>query len=396
MNSAALVRSDIDLLDVQLYTERREQDAFTALRAAGVPTFHNEPGGPGFFALTRFDHVWAAARDNELFLSGQGTQIADKRAEGKGAPSVHNADPPLHSRLRGFGRSALSRPLLEARRAQVREIIADIVSAVPRGEPFDFVSQVALPIPMTVFGEVLGIPAEDRKMLVDWANIMSSVTATDAEQAAARADLFSYFRELGDSKRRQPGNDVASLLVAPDDHGEVLSQAELDAYFLLLVVAGNETTRFLLAGGLEQLLMQPGSLAQLRQSPALIESAVEEMVRWVTPVIHMRRTLARDCDLFGVPAQAGDKVVLYFSAANRDEATFDGPHQFDVARQPNRHVGFGAGHHFCLGAYLARMEAQLFFELFLEAFQEVELISPGKRLPSHWFAGLESLEVRWS
>ena len=351
--------------------------------------------GPGFYPLTRYEQVWEAARDTALFLSGHGTQIPDKRAEGKGAPSVHNADAPLHGYLRDFGRRALAQPLLELRRERVREIVRGHIAGAPRGEDFDFVEHIAVTIPMTVFGEVLGVPEADRGELVELANTMSSVVVSAGEQAAARGRLFEYFRELARERRRTPGDDVASVLVAPNAGGQSLSEEELDAYFLLLIVAGNETTRFLLAGGLEQLLLAPSSLAALRADPSRVPGAVEEMLRWVTPVIHMRRTLARDAEVFGLEAPAGSKFVLYFSAANRDPAMFEEPQSFRIDRHPNRHLGFGAGHHFCLGAYLARMETQIFFEEFLARVPHCELRGEGERLPSHWFAGLSRLPVRW-
>lgn len=384
-----------DLLDIALFQSRREHDAFDLLRAQPTPVLHPEPGGPGFYPLTRFEHVWEAARDTELFLSGHGTQIPDKRAEGKGAPSVHNADAPLHGYLRDFGRRALAQPLLELRRERVRAIVRELIARAPRDADFDFVEAIAVTIPMTVFGEVLGIPEADRGGLVDLANTMSSVIASAEAQGDARQRLFDYFRELARERRQRPGDDVASVLVAPNAEGQSLSEEELDAYFLLLVVAGNETTRFLLAGGLEQLLLDPHAMAALRADPGLVPTAVEEMLRWVTPVIHMRRTLARDAQVFGLDAPAGSKFVLYFSAANRDPAVFEQPQTFSIDRKPNRHVGFGAGHHFCLGAYLARMETQIFFEEFLASVAHCELRGDGERLPSHWFAGLSRLPVRW-
>ena len=268
--------------------------------------------------LTRHSDVWEAATNTEKFKSGLGTQIANKRAEGNGAPSVHNADAPYHRHLRDFGRRALAQPLLDIRRPRIREIVRSVILAAPKNEEFDFVERVALEIPMTVFGEVLGIPAEDRAKLVRAANTMSSVLATPGEQDRCRSELFSYFRELAAERRRRPGDDVASVLVSPNDSGEQLSDEELDAYFLLLVIAGNETTRFLLAGGFEQLLLQPGAMEQLRREPSLIPSAIEEMIRWVTPVIHMRRTVTEDTQAFGMDVAAGSKFVLYFSAANRD------------------------------------------------------------------------------
>ncbi|GAB5413497.1 MAG: cytochrome P450 [Congregibacter sp.] len=385
-----------DLLDVELFQQRREHDAFDRLRALEQPVFHGEPDGPGFFALTRYEHVWEAARDTQRFKSGQGTQIADKRAEGKGAASVHNADAPLHGFLREFGRRAMAQPLLELRRDRVRQIVRESIASAPRGETFDFVEKVALTIPMTVFGEVLGVPVEDRPHLVTQANTMSSVLASAQEQADARSNLFSYFRNLSRKRRGQPEEDVASLLVSENAKGESLTEEQLDAYFLLLVIAGNETTRFLLAGGLEQLLRQPEALETMREQPDMIPSAVEEMVRWVTPVIHMRRTLLEDSQVFGLDAPAGSKFVLYFSAANRDSEVFDRPHEFLIDRSPNKHVGFGAGHHFCLGAYLARMETQIFFEEFLASVTTCEQVGSATRIPSYWFAGLQHLPVRWS
>ena len=385
------------LLDVGLFTERREHESFDLYRAQSEPPLHIGPEpDEGFYVLTRHSHVWEAATNTEKFKSGLGTQIANRRAEGGGVPSVHNADAPYHRHLRDFGRRALAQPLLEIRRPRIREIVRSVILAAPRGEEFDFVERVALEIPMTVFGEVLGIPAGDRQTLVKAANTMSSVLATPEEQDRCRSELFSYFRELATERRRQPGDDVASILVSPNDDGEQLSDEELDAYFLLLVIAGNETTRFLLAGGLEQLLLQPAAMQRLREDPSLIPSAVEEMIRWVTPVIHMRRTVTEDTQAFGLDVPAGSKFVLYFSAANRDPEVFDDPHSFRIDRTPNKHVGFGAGHHFCMGAYLARLEAQIFLEEFLSITRDCELTADAERIPSYWFAGLQRLPVRWS
>ena len=386
-----------NLLDVELFTDRKEHECFDLYRRQSKPPHHIGPEpNEGFYVLTRHSDVWEAATNTEKFKSGLGTQIANKRAEGNGTPSVHNADAPYHRHLRDFGRRALAQPLLDIRRPRIREIVRSVILAAPKNEEFDFVDRVALEIPMTVFGEVLGIPTGDREALVKAANTMSSVLATSEEQDRCRSELFSYFRELAAERRRQPGDDVASVLVSPNGSGEQLSDEELDAYFLLLVIAGNETTRFLLAGGLEQLLLQPGAMEQLRREPSLIPSAIEEMIRWVTPVIHMRRTVTEDTQAFGMDVAAGSKFVLYFSAANRDPEVFDSPHTFRLDRTPNKHVGFGAGHHFCMGAYLARLEAQIFLEEFLSITRNCELTAGGERIPSYWFAGLQRLLVRWS
>ncbi|TVQ44898.1 MAG: cytochrome P450 [Gammaproteobacteria bacterium] len=391
----AMRPADIDLLDVELFRERRQYEAFRVLRDQAPVHFNPEPDGPGFYALTRHEHVRAVALDATRYCSGRGTQIRDKRAEGTGAPSVHNADAPVHGRLRVPGLQALRASLGPELEARVRQIVRDLIAATPRNKPFDFVTRVAVRLPMIVFAEVLGVPTEDQEKLVDWANTMSDIHATDEEQAHSRAQLFDYFRQLAAEKRKHPGNDIASRIVAASRRGDALTDEELDAYFMLLTVAGNETTRFLIASGLEQLLLQPDDLARLRRQRELVPQTVEEMVRWVSPVVQMRRTATADCDLFGTPIRTGDKVVLYFASANRDERVFQDAGRFFIDRHPNPHVGFGAGPHVCLGAELARLEARAFFEEFLDSIEDCMLCEPGDPLPSNWFAGLTRLRLEW-
>jgi cytochrome P450 len=231
---------------------------------------------------------------------------------------------------------------------------------------------------------------------VFWANTMSDVLASEAEQASARAELFHYFRHLAALRRSDPQDDVASALVHAEVAGQPMNEGQLDAFFILLTVAGNETTRNLLSMGLEQLCLQQDDLARLRANPDLIPLTVEEMVRWVSPVIQMRRTATCDLDLHGTPIKAGDKVVLYFAAANRDERQFEAADRFRIDRTPNEHVGFGIGPHFCLGTHLARLETAAFLEVFLSRYQSCAIEGLGERLPSNWFAALKSLSVRWS
>ena len=386
---------DIDLLDVNLFVERHEHEVFRQLRDEAPVHFNPEPDGPGFYALTRYDHIKAVAQDHVRFCSGKGTQIRDKRAEGTGHPSVHNADPPIHGALRKVGMPPLRRSVIEGRGARIRGIITDLMEATPRGDYFDFVEAISVKIPMIVFADVLGVPDDMQLTMVHWANTMSDVLASDAEQATARADLFAYFRRLAAEKRADPQEDLASALVTAEIDGARLTEEQLDAYFMVLTVAGNETTRNLLSGGLEQLCRQPRDMARLREAPGLIPKAVEEMVRWVSPVIQMRRTAIEDSDLFGVPIAAGTKVVLYFASGNRDERMFDRAGDFIIDRQPNAHMGFGIGPHFCLGAHLARVETQIFFEEFFKRYSACEIEGLGDRLPSNWFAGTAKLMVKW-
>ena len=247
---------------------------------------------------------------------------------------------------------------------------------------------------MLVIADMLGVPAEEAPGLVDWANLMSDMRASDAEQAEARAQLFAYFRKLADAKRRAPGDDLASRMVAARLEDAPLEQQLLDAYFMLITVAGNETTRFLVTGGLAQLVRQ-GEWEVLRANPALVPSAIEEMCRFVSPVAHMRRTAACDTDLAGTPIKAGDKVVLWFASANRDEAVFARADELVLDRSPNPHVGFGVGAHFCLGTHLARLETALLFETMLRDIADIAVLEEPVRLPSNWFTGWTGMKVRW-
>jgi len=383
----------IDLLDTAPFAARREPALFKTLRDEAPVHFNPEPGGPGFWNLTRYDDVSMAARDTRRFQSGKGTQIRDKRAEGHGHASVHNADGALHSQLRNPALVALSRAAMVRHGARIATIVDRLIAEAPRGVAFDFVDSVAKRLPMIVIAEVLGVPAGDAEQLTLWANAMSDITASDDTQAACRASLFGYFRTLAAEKRNQAADDVASALVGHFDGPD--AAGILDAYFMLLTVAGNETTRFLLAEGLEALVETPQALARLRADPALAGLAVEEMCRLVSPVLQMRRTLSEDTTLHGVRLPAGAKVVLWFASANRDERMFADPDRFDVARTPNRHLGFGQGPHFCLGAHLARLEARLFLEAMLRDIADIEIVAPAERAPSNWFAATRRLMVRW-
>lgn len=387
--------TEIDLLDVSLFTERREQAAFRLLRDEAPVYLHPEPSGPGFYALTRYEHVSQVLRDTQKFSSAQGTQIVDRRAEGHGHPSVHNSDPPLHTHLRNVAIAGLRKKVAEDMEDRIRQVVRTLFNAAPTGQPFDFVEQVALPLPMIVIADLLGVPEVDQRRMVVWANTMSDSHASAEVQGAARHELFEYFRALVRLKRSEPADDLATLLATARLDEELLTDGQLDAYFMVLTVAGNETTRFLVSGGLEQLCRQPEEFARLRGNQQLIPLAVEEMVRWVTPVMQMRRTVTEDCEIDGVEIRRGAKVVPYFASANRDERQFANPDRFLIDRQPNPHLGFGQGAHFCMGAHIARAEARIFFEEYFARYKHCELQQLGERLPSYWFAGLSRLVVEW-
>jgi cytochrome P450 len=383
--------ADIDLLDLSAFSGSREHALFRELRNQRAIHFNEEPDGPGFWSLTRYDHVSEAARDHGRFLSGHGTQIKNRRAEGHGHSSVHNSDPPLHSYLRNIVLPSLSRSSIMRREGPIKAIAQQLVAGIPKGSTFDFVERIAVKLPMMVIADVLGVPLKDSEALVDWANLMSDVRASNDEQAEARAALYDYFRKLAEVKRKHPANDVASALVAADMHEEAL-----DAYFMLLTVAGNETTRFLLTGGLAQLARQPEDFARVAADRMLINPMIEEMCRLVSPVTHMRRTTSEAMDLYGTQVPAGAKVVLWFASANHDERYFVDPEHLVIDRKPNHHLGFGQGAHFCVGAHLAKLEVRLFLNAMFDVVGQIDLLAEPERLPSNWFTGWTAMQVSWS
>ncbi|NVE96029.1 cytochrome P450 [Altererythrobacter lutimaris] len=386
--------SAMDLLDIGVFEASGEHALFKDLRVQKGLWFNPEPDGPGFWSLVRYDDVLAAARDTKTFLSGHGTQIKDRKLEGHGAPSVHNSDGTLHARLRAIVMPGLSRSAVEAKAELITQTAQALIASAPKGEAFDYVEPLAVRLPMLVIAAILGVPENEAPQLVDLANTMSDVNADDALQADARAGLIEYFHHLAAAKREAPAEDVATLLVQADWPDPDRAKQLLDAYLMLLTVAGNETTRFLVSGGLAQLVRQ-GDYAAMRDNPSGIPAIVEEMCRFVSPVTHMRRTVSEDTEIAGQAIRKGEKVVLWFASANRDESKFTEPDRLVLDRSPNPHLGFGIGPHFCLGAHLARFESKVFFEAMAREIREIELIEEPKRLPSNWFTGWTKMMVRW-
>jgi cytochrome P450 len=387
----------IDLLDVSLFTEGREHEAFRALREHDPVHFNPEPnGGRGFYAVMRHADVLAVVRDPARFSSASGTQIADVRAEGTGFPSLHNADPPLHGKLREIGLPGFRKKRLDDIEPAVRRTVRALLDATPSGEPFDLVEAVSVKLPMTVISDLMGFPLDMRDEIVVHANTMSATSASPAEKGAARDWLYNAFHELTAKRRIEPQDDLVTELAQGRVDGERLTDAQLDPYFMVLTVAGNETTRNLISGGYEQLCAEPANFERLRADASLVPTAVEEMVRWVSPIVQMRRTATEDGEIAGTAIAKGDKVVAYFASANRDEREFPDSDRFDIARRPNFHVGFGQGPHFCIGAHLAKLEARVFFEELVARYTTFRVHGRPERLASFWFAGTTKLIAEWS
>ncbi|MFD4250031.1 cytochrome P450 [Amycolatopsis thermoflava] len=389
----------VDLLDVEVFAEGRDGDVFRRLRDE-APLFWNPGPGEerGFWSLTRYSDIEAVAKDPDRFCNGEGTQIPSRRAEGTGPRQIHNMDAPDHGPMRRLLTSTFSPRAVEKLVPRVEQVTTALLDeALELGE-FDFVKVVSSRLPLLVFAPMLGVPVEDADLLLRWTNESSSedpeYSAGPETAAKAREELFAYYTDLTAQRRACPRGDVVSTLVQAEVNGARLTQEWLNPYYMVLTVAGNETTRNLLSGSVA-VLGQRDLWPRLRAGDhALLRTGIEEMVRWVSPVVHMRRTATTDVELHGQTVKAGEKVVLWFASANRDERAFDAPDEFRLDRKPNRHLGFGAGPHFCLGAHLARMETRVFYEQVLARDIRIELLGEPDRLRSNWFRGIKHLPVR--
>jgi cytochrome P450 len=394
----------IDLLDLRRYeTEGQPHDLFRWLRRNDPVYRHAEPDGPGWWAVTRYRDVEAVSRDPATYSSALGgIMIADGGAEElAGARNMMlYMDPPRHVRYRKLVRAAFTPASAERLKPRVGELATKIVDEVIERGECDFVGDVAGELPSYVIAALMGIPLEDGRRLYVLTEKMHSdpsVVSPD-DQRAASVEMLGYARAIAGQKRTRRGDDLASALVDAEVDGERLSDEEFDWFFLLLVNAGGDTTRNLVAGGLEVLFENPGERRRLqRDLDRLLPSGVEEMLRYVSPVVHMRRTATRGAELHGKRIAVGDKVVMFYGSANRDEEVFADADSFVVDRVPNEHVAFGAGGpHFCLGAHIARVEARAIFREVLTRMPDLEPAGPVERLTSIFIAGPRKMPVRFS
>lgn len=390
---------EIDLMELGAFESGQDHELFARLRDED-PLHWNSEGdaGPGFWSVTRYEDVVAVANNHAAFSVREGTQIASRRAEGKGAPSIHHVDPPDHGPLRRIAAPHIRPVKVKALQPDILAVIDELLDAHVGQGPFDMVREISSQLPLVMIGRLLGAPLEDCPHLLRWTNQMASEDPDYSEgpetAARARDDVFEYFRGLEEERRACPADDLISVLTAAELDGQPLSRGHLDAYYLILMVAGNETTRNLLSGGTLALQENPQWWDAIREQPGRTRLLVEEMVRWVSPVISMRRTATRDVEIHGKSVRAGDKVVMWFNSANRDPRAFEQPDVFIGDRHPNDHVGFGWGEHACIGANLARLEAQLFFSRVAERNLAIQVVEDPKRLRSNFFRGIKSLTVQ--
>ncbi|MEM9174299.1 MAG: cytochrome P450 [Myxococcota bacterium] len=393
----------MDLLDPKSFDGGQPHDQFAWLREHDPVHRHAEAdGGPGYWAITRYEDIRAISRNHAVFSNEPSIMIADAKGvqPPDGSRMMLMCDPPYQTQLRRIVSGAFTPKAARDLRPRVERLARQIVDEVVERGECDFVAEVAGELPSYVIAELLGLPLEDGRKLYQLTETIHSSTEAvgQAAQVAAGIEMFSYAARVAAEKRAKPGDDLATRLLEAEFEGKRLSDMEFNLFFMLLVDAGGDTTRNLVAGGMLALLERPDVLARLQGDlDRLLPTAREEMLRFTSPVIYMRRTARQDTEVAGQAIREGDKLVLYYGSANRDATVFEDPDRFDVARTPNHHVAFGAtGAHFCLGAQLARVEIDAMLREVLTRLPDLALDGPPEWLPSNFISGPRAMPVRFS
>jgi len=407
--------ADIDLLDRDRFTQDIPHEWFTHLRANAPVYKHPEPDGPGFWVITKHADVIACNRDAGAFSSeqerggvvgleegalGGGTE-EEAAARESGGRLMLMMDPPDHTRYRKLVNRGFTPRMIGQLEPHIRDLTDEVLDkAVVKDGEIDFVVDIAAELPLEVIAELIGVPSDERHKIFEWSNRMigsedPEYTVSAEEVFNAQVEMFLYAQQLAEKRRAEPADDIITALLSAEVDGESLSDMDFNLFFLLLSVAGNETTRNAIAHGMNALLENPEQYELLVSDPeAQIAGAVEEILRWSTPVMYFRRNATRDVEVGGETIKAGDKISLWYISANRDEDVFDDPFRFDITRQPNPHIAFGGGGpHFCLGAQLARLEIRMLFEEMAKRCPRIEALGPPDRLRSNFIGGIKHLPV---
>ncbi|MEV0996149.1 cytochrome P450 [Nonomuraea sp. NPDC050202] len=389
----------IDLVDRDIYANAGPPHDQLAWLRANSPVHWHE-GEPGFWAVTRYEDVVHVSRHSDLFSSHRKLALFEDLPEDQIALQrlmMLNQDPPEHTRRRSLVNRGFTPRTIGALEQHIRDICDDLLDKLT-GE-IDFVTEVAAPLPLYVICELLGAPATDRDKLFNWSNRMigsqdPDYAASPEEGSGAAMEVYAYANQLAAQRRANPRNDIVTKLLQSDEHGETLGEDEFDLFVLLLVVAGNETTRNAASGGMLALFDHPDQWDRLVADPALARTAADEIVRWVSPVNLFRRTSTTDQVLGGQEIKENDKVVVFYSSANRDTSVFPDAEIFDIARDPNPHIGFGGGGaHFCLGNHLAKLELRVLFEQLARRHPRLRQTGEVRRLRSNFINGIKELPV---
>jgi cholest-4-en-3-one 26-monooxygenase len=402
--------TDIDLLDRDVFTKGVPHEWFTYLRNNAPIYHHPEPNGPGFWVITKYKDVYAVGRDAHTYSSDQdyggvvGLEEMEQAPPDYGdAKIMLTMDPPQHTRYRKLVNKGFTPRMIAALEPHIRErTVAILDEAIAKGSA-DFVVDVAAELPLQAIAELIGVPFEDRHKLFDWSNRM--IGSEDPEYLVAQDqafmaqfEMFAYAGELAEQRKAEPRDDIMTALLKAELDGDKLTDMEFNLFFLLLAVAGNETTRNAISHGMNAFLDHPDQWAHLVGDPhGAIGTATEEILRWASPVMYFRRNVLQDTELSGVEFKKGEKVSIWYCSANRDEDVFEDPFTFDVLRSPNDHLAFGGGGpHFCLGSSLARLEIKVLFEELAQRAPDISREGPADPLRSNFIGGIKHLPVSFN
>ena len=394
--------SEIDLSDSRNYVAEVPHEWFAALREQAPVFWHEEKDGPGFWAVTKYNDCVAVNRDAEHFSSARKAPFIwdlPEDAIEQQRLMMLVMDPPLHTRYRRLVSKGFTPRMIAQLEEKIHRTTDRIIDTVIEKGEADFVTDISAELPLIVIADLLGVPQDDRHSMFDWSNRMigredSEYGITEEEATAAAFELYAYAEKLFADKRADPHEDLMSSLTQVEVEGEKLSEIELELFFLLLTVAGNETTRNLISGAMATFFSFPDQWQRLSDDRTLLPTAIEEMLRFVTPVMNFRRQTTSPVEIGGQKIGEDEKVVFFHISANRDSEIFDDPDRFDVGRTPNPHIAFGGGGpHFCLGANLARMEIKVMFEHLLDRLPDLHPEGETQRLRSSFINGVKHLPV---
>ncbi len=416
-DTSGLSLDEIDLTDLDVWERRVPHEWFALLRREAPLHWQPEREGPGFWVFTRYDDIVRVSKEWETFSSELGgTSLEDLTPdEADARKSMLDTDPPEHTRLRALVNKGFTPRVINVYEDRIRTIARGILEQAFQEEEFDWVERVASEIPMWVFSELMGLPPEDRRYLIELGdkllgNTDPEIVGAGNVQDVARQDpsirrlpfsspfsleLIEYGRRLGEARRADPRGDITTRLVESELDGSRLGEREFGVFFILLTTAGNETTRHTISLGLLDLLDHPEEVARLVADPSLTATAADEILRRACPTLFFRRTATHDVEMHGRRIRAGDKVTMWYVSGNHDEEKFVDPYRFDIGRTPNRHLTFGlGGPHFCLGAHLAKLEVKIWLEEMIPYLGRIELAGEPRRLRSSIFHGIKRLPVR--
>ncbi|MBM3140747.1 MAG: cytochrome P450 [Chloroflexi bacterium] len=418
--ASARSADEINLADQEIFLRGEAHDLFRILRRER-PVHWSAPAASalsGFWSITKLDDVVQISRNPELFISGHGITMQSPQ----GSTQIQNnpilsgrmmisTDPPDHVRLRRLVNKGFTPRAVRSLEPHIREITTGIIDDVAARGSCDFVTDVAAQLPLAVICELMGIDRQYWQLMFELTNRV--LGSSDAEYQtegdtvgtieAARATamqgwgrMFEHFMNMIEERKAQPRQDLVGILVNADIDGEQLSLGDILQFCALLVIAGNETTRNAISGGMLALAQHPEEKQRLIDHPELIDTAVEEILRWTSPVAHMARVATRDIEIRGQRIREGERVVMWYGSVNRDEDYFEDPYRFDITRSPNDHLAFGIGEHFCLGAGFARLEIKVMFQELLRRLPDITTAGPPELLRSNFIAGIKHLPVEYT